>query len=92
MEIPEMRIEILAGTANVVRFPVERLVRPTLDLMREIAPDVREVLLIATYIRVEEAEGVARAVGFARRGEVRSPRDLRADEEVVFGPAVRRAG
>jgi hypothetical protein len=190
-----MRIEILDGTANVVRFPVERRVRPTLDLLREIAPDVREVLLIAdgfgleppvldlrervdaetaayivdqfggsgvpaigalaalldtvvataveacraahdsaieaeearralltaraddgrcridpvkeraealtvraaellisAYIRVEEAEGVARAVGLARCGEVWAPRDLRADEEVVFGPAVRHAG
>jgi hypothetical protein len=48
-------------------------------------------LLIAAYIRVEEAEGVARGVGLARRGEVWSPRDLRVDEVVVFGPAVRHA-
>jgi hypothetical protein len=48
-------------------------------------------LVIAAHRRVEEAEGVARAVGLARRGEVRTPRDLRADEEAVFGPAVRHA-
>ena len=37
-----------AGTSNVVRFPVER--RSTLDLLRNMAPDVREVSLLAeTY-------------------------------------------
>lgn len=39
-----MRIELVAGTSNVVRFPVERRACPTLDLLRDIAPDVREVL------------------------------------------------
>ena len=35
---------------NVVRFPVERRRRPTLDLLREIAPDPRDVdLLIETF-------------------------------------------
>lgn len=38
-----MRIELLPGLTNVVRFPVERRARPTLDLLREIAPDPREV-------------------------------------------------
>jgi hypothetical protein len=42
-----MRPDMLPGTPNVVRFPVERRARPTLDLMREIAPDVREVPAIA---------------------------------------------
>jgi hypothetical protein len=39
-----MRIELMAGTDNVVRFPVERRGRPTMELLREIAPDVREVM------------------------------------------------
>ena len=188
-----MRIEILPGTANVVRFPVERRARPTLDLLREIAPDVREVLsvadafglegpvfdlrarvdaatadhianhfagadkmppaaldalldpvvaravdacraahdmsldaaeaqqmllraqtaghcwieplqqraealllkaamvLIEAHARVEEAEGVARAVGLARRGDTWTPRDVHAEAEALFGP-VRQAG
>ena len=42
-----MRIELLPGLTNVVRFPVERRAAPTLDLLRQIAPDVREVLAIA---------------------------------------------
>jgi hypothetical protein len=188
-----MRIEMLPGTMNVVRFPVERRARPTLDLLRDIAPDAREVLVIAeafdieapapdlraradretaeyilnqvagsgseimasvdalldpvvakaiaacraahdlsidaaeaqqvlqrartaghfwidplreraeallrrsaellieAHARYEEAEGVARAVGLARRGETWTPRDHRAEEEALFGPMVRRA-
>jgi hypothetical protein len=35
--------ELLPGTTNVVRFPIERRTRPTLELLREIAPDVRRV-------------------------------------------------
>ncbi|GAV34201.1 hypothetical protein ROTAS13_01864 [Roseomonas sp. TAS13] len=38
-----MRIELLPGLTNVIRFPVERRARPTLELLREIAPDPREV-------------------------------------------------
>lgn len=189
-----MRIELLPGMTNVVRFPVERRARPTLELLREIAPDVREVMAIAeafdlavpaTGLRervdretaehilnqvvpdgparavalagmldpvvagaiaacreahdvsveaaqaqqallqaqtdghawveplrkwaegltlrtaelmieahghVEEAEGVWRAVGLARRGEAWLPRDHRADEEALFGLSTRHAG
>ena len=42
-----MRIEVMLGTKNVLRFPSERRARPMLELLREIAPDVREVLNIA---------------------------------------------
>ena len=42
-----MRIERVPGQANVVRFPVERRASPTLDLLRGIAPDVREVMCLA---------------------------------------------
>jgi hypothetical protein len=35
----------LAGTGNVIRFPIEERARPTLGLMRELAPDVRAVEL-----------------------------------------------
>ena len=38
-----MRVELLPGLTNVIRFPLERRARPTLDLLREIAPDAREV-------------------------------------------------
>ena len=42
-----MRVKTLPGLNNVVRFPVERRARPTMELLREIAPDVREVMAIA---------------------------------------------
>lgn len=182
-----MRLELLPGMKNVLRFPIERRARPTLDLLREIAPDVREVLniaeafgmeppahdlreqvdaataehianrvptsrpgraamltelldpvvaaaaaacrasydarqeaaeaqqallraladghlwieplhdrtealtrraaerLLVAHARVEEAEGVARAVGIARRGEEWMPRDGRAEADALFG-------
>ncbi len=179
-----MHIEMLPGTTNVVRFPVERRALPTLGLLREIVPDLREVLSIAeafgletpahdlrdrvdaataeyilnqfggvggppagalaalldpvvaraitlcraahdaaaeaqqaprnarpagqehaealtlrmvslfieALVAAEEAEGVARAVGLARRGEPWTPRDLRADEAALFGEAACRTG
>jgi hypothetical protein len=186
-----MRIELLSGETNVLRFPVEQRARPTLELLRDLAPDVREVLavaeaygldmpvndlrdrvdlstaehianqvpaelpqraamlaemvgpvveaavracreaqdlavdaaearqrllglqaskfwleplqeradglalraavmMVAAYARAEEAEGVARAVGLAQRGEAWAPRDFAADFEALL--AIRRAG
>ena len=38
---------------NVVRFPVERRARPMLELLRGIAPDVREVLNVAEAFGME---------------------------------------
>lgn len=165
-----MRIELLPGMTNVVRFPIELRTRPTLEHMRDIAPDVREVLNLAeqfgmeppfpdlreqtdrttaeyialqlpadgperaamlrdleepvvrraieacraardasvasaaepaweravvltleAHARVEEAEGVARAVAFARRGETWLPRDHAAETDalIALGAAVR---
>ena len=48
-----MTIELVPGTTNVVRLPSAGRTAPTLDLLREIVPDVREVSLIA------DAYGVA---------------------------------
>ena len=50
-----MRVELLPGMTNVVRFPVERRARPTMELLREIAPDVREVMAIAESFDLEVA-------------------------------------
>jgi hypothetical protein len=48
-----MRIDLLPGMTNVVRFPVERRAPPTLELLREITPDVREVLNLAEAFAME---------------------------------------
>ena len=49
-----MQIELLPRLDNVIRFPVEQRARPTLDLVREIAPDSREVSLVALSFGLEE--------------------------------------
>jgi hypothetical protein len=48
-----MRVELLPGMTNVVRFPVERRALPTLELLRGMAPDVREVLNVAEAFGLE---------------------------------------
>lgn len=48
-----MRVELLPGMTNVVRFPAERRARPTLELLRSLAPDVREVLNLAEAFGME---------------------------------------
>lgn len=49
-----MRIELTPGGGNVIRFPVEQRARPSLDLLRDIAPDVREVGLVAEAFGLDE--------------------------------------
>jgi len=48
-----MRVEVLPGMTNVLWFPVERRARPALALLRDIAPDVREVLNLAEAFGLE---------------------------------------
>jgi len=49
-----MRWELMRGTGNVVRFPVELVAKPTTDLLRSVAPDVREVSLVAEAFGLDE--------------------------------------
>ena len=48
-----MSVELLSGTTNVVRFPVERRAPLTLEVLRGIAPDVREVMNLAEAFGME---------------------------------------
>ena len=64
-----MRAELLPGMTNVVRFPDERRARPTLELLREIAPDVREVLALADALGVETPDPRLREEADARMAE-----------------------
>ncbi len=41
-----MGIELTPGMTNVVRFPLEKRVKPSLDLMRELQPDCREMDMV----------------------------------------------
>ena len=58
---------------NVLRFPIERRASPTLDLLREIAPDVREVLNIAEAFGMEPpAHGLREQVDAATAKHIAS--------------------
>ena len=48
-----MNIELMPGLTNVVRFPVERRVAPSMDVVHAIEPDVREVLRIGESFFLE---------------------------------------
>ena len=67
-------------------FPSEALEERAVVLARGAA----DCLFIAR-MRSQEAEGVARAVCFARGGEAWGPRDVRREAEEVFGFAARVA-
>jgi hypothetical protein len=55
-----MRVEWMPGMTNVVRFPLERRIEPSLDLLREIAPDRREVELVAESFDLDHRLGNTR--------------------------------
>ena len=42
-----MPTDVVSRTSNVVRFPVEEVGRPTLELMRSLAPDLRTIDMVA---------------------------------------------
>jgi hypothetical protein len=50
-----MRFELLPGMTNVVRFPIEQRRKPSLDVLREIRPDSREVELAAEAFFLEDS-------------------------------------
>ncbi|MGO9234118.1 MAG: hypothetical protein ACLP4V_08580 [Methylocella sp.] len=58
-----MRIEFMPGMTNVARFPLEVRVEPSLELLLDIAPDCREVDLVAEAFDLDrclhEARGAA---------------------------------
>ena len=69
-----MRYETMTLGSNVIRFPVELRAKPSIDLLIEVAPDSREVELIA------EAFGFERArPGWAEQGGSRDGGDDRED-------------
>lgn len=48
-----MNIELLPGLTNVVRFPLEQRVAPSMELIAVIEPDVREVLSVGESFFIE---------------------------------------
>ncbi len=56
-----MNIELLPGLTNVVRFPLERRVAPSMELVAAIEPDAREVLRLGEAFFIELPEHDLRA-------------------------------
>jgi hypothetical protein len=48
-----MATDVLPGASNVVRFPIEERGRPTLELLRTLAPDLRTVDIVSEAFGLE---------------------------------------
>lgn len=48
-----MQIELVPGLTNVIRFPIEDRMRPSIELIYDIQPDAREVLAVAEAFHLE---------------------------------------
>jgi hypothetical protein len=54
MESCIVQIELIPGLSNVVRFPVEDRVAPSMDLLNQIGPDADEVAAVAESFQLDE--------------------------------------
>jgi hypothetical protein len=94
-----MRWALLPGSSNVYRFPVELVAKPTADLLRSVAPDVREVSLVAEAFGLEEPpmeirNASDRAMAERIAATTCWPEDARAKRaaiEAMLKPLVERA-
>ena len=93
-----MRYETMILGSNVIRFPVELRATPSFDLLSEIAPDSREVELIAeTFgfdapdpeIRSKADRAMAEAI--AKANLPADPKERRAALNAMLKPLVDRA-
>ena len=80
-----MRLEFMPLHLNVVRFPLERRLPPSLRVLRAIAPDLREAAMVAEAFGLPELTPELRGAS-----EAKMARRLR-EERVPTEPAARRA-
>ena len=76
-----MATDILPGTSNVFRFPTEERARPTLELMRVLAPDVRSLDMLAEAYGLELP-----ADGFRDRVDAEAAEHILNSVEPLPGP------
>ncbi|MBU3887958.1 hypothetical protein [Methylosinus sp. KRF6] len=86
------------GMTNVVRFPIERRAKPSMDLVREIAPDPREVsLVIESFGFDDDIDGIRDAADqeladyIAQKGARLSGSKGQAELDSLPQPIVERA-
>ena len=74
-----MRYETMTLGSNVIRFPVELRAKPSIDLLIEVAPDSREVELIAEAFGFEAPDPDGRSKADRAMAETIAKTDLPAD-------------
>ena len=85
-----------SGGAQLIRFPVELVARPTTDLLRSLAPDVRQVSLVAEAFGLDEPplevrHDADRAMAERIAMTTCWPEDKNAALEKMLKPLVERA-
>ena len=93
-----MRYKTLTLGGNVIRFPVELRAKPSIDLLIDVAPDAREVALIAEAFGFEAPEPEGRAKADRSMAKRITAMDLPVDREerraalnAILKPLVDRA-
>src|SRR3984957_17185835 len=94
-----MRYETLILGGNVIRFPVELRAKPSIDLLIDVAPDWREVELIAEAFGFDAPDPEVRAKADRAMAERIAAMDLPVDRQerraalnAILKPFVARGG
>ncbi len=93
-----MNVGLLPGLTNVIRFPLEQRARPSMLLIDEIAPDIREVLMIAEAFQLDgydpgltDAADQEMGARIAEQLLPAAPQDRMAALDALLAPVVERA-
>ncbi len=76
-----MRYETMSLGGNVIRFPVELRAKPSIEVLMEIQPDVREVMLVAEAFGLDGPDLEGREKADRAMAATIAEADLPADPE-----------